>query len=57
MEDMKITCSDCGRSFVFSVKDQKFYEEQHYLPPKRCRHCRIRRKNENERRKTYGEQK
>ena len=39
-EDIKIKCQDCGNTFVFSVKDQIFYEENGYVPPKRCKSCR-----------------
>ena len=38
--DVRIKCQDCGKEFVFTVRDQKFYEENGYLPPKRCRSCR-----------------
>lgn len=38
--DMIIRCQDCGKEFVFSAKEQNFYEEHNYLPPKRCRFCR-----------------
>lgn len=54
MEDTRITCSDCGRSFIFSAKEQKFYEDNGYVPPKRCRYCRTRRKENIERRKNNG---
>ena len=39
-EDIKIKCQDCGEEFVFSVKEQKFYEEHNYVFPKRCKSCR-----------------
>lgn len=42
---MKLKCQDCGAEFEFSERDQKFYEEQGYVPPKRCRYCREARKN------------
>lgn len=34
---MKLKCQDCGAEFEFSERDQKFYEEQGYVLPKRCR--------------------
>lgn len=40
MEDVKIKCRDCGKSFVFSTTEQKFYEEKGFVPPKRCKSCR-----------------
>ena len=39
-EDVRIKCQDCGKEFIFTVKDQKFYEKNNYLPPKRCKSCR-----------------
>jgi hypothetical protein len=38
------TCADCGRSFLFSFRDQKFYLERGYEFPKRCPDCRKGRK-------------
>lgn len=43
--DRPITCSDCGNDFVWTAKDQAFYAEKGLVhPPKRCKPCRIRRK-------------
>ena len=39
-ENIKIKCQDCGKEFYFTVRDQKFYEENGYVPPKRCKSCR-----------------
>jgi CxxC-x17-CxxC domain-containing protein len=39
--DKWITCVNCGKAFVFSVRDQKYYGEQGFKnEPKRCRECR-----------------
>lgn len=46
MEDKIIKCKDCGEAFVFTVNDQKFYKEVGYDAPKRCKVCRIRRKEQ-----------
>jgi len=40
MEDIKIKCQDCKKEFIFTVNDQKFYEEKGFTPPKRCKSCR-----------------
>ena len=40
MEDTKLKCQDCGNEFTFTVKEQKFYEEKGFVPPKRCKFCR-----------------
>lgn len=44
MENIQIKCQDCGEEFTFTINDQKFYEEKGFTPPKRCRNCRIMRK-------------
>lgn len=44
-QDIKIRCKDCGEGFVFSAKEQKFFEEKGLVPPKRCKKCREIRKN------------
>ena len=43
-KDRTLQCSDCGRSFVFTVKDQEFYEERGFSEPRRCPECRAARK-------------
>lgn len=56
-QDIKIKCEDCGTEFIFNIQEQKWYEEKGFIPPKRCRYCRNRRKNERiqrERRDSYG---
>lgn len=50
-QDVKIKCQDCGTEFIFTVAEQKWYEEKGFTPPKRCRYCRNRRKNEQYKRK------
>jgi len=47
LEDKTITCKDCGREFIFSVRDQQFYAEKGFQnEPQRCRDCRQTRKNQ-----------
>jgi hypothetical protein len=38
--DETLECKDCGKSFVFSAKDQAFFDRQGFTPPKRCKPCR-----------------
>ncbi len=46
MEDKNIACKECGRDFVFSVRDQQFYAEKGFQnEPQRCRDCRQARKS------------
>lgn len=28
MQDEKIICKDCGKEFIFTVRDQEFYAEK-----------------------------
>lgn len=53
-KDVKIKCQDCGEEFIFTVNDQRFYEEKGFIPPKRCRYCRQQRKLNQERRINHG---
>lgn len=47
LKDKTIKCIDCGKEFVFTVRDQEFYKEQGFNnEPKRCRDCRDKKKKE-----------
>lgn len=35
-----IVCAECGDQFVWSAKDQQFYEERGFVRPRRCPKCR-----------------
>jgi CxxC-x17-CxxC domain-containing protein len=43
-EDKFLTCVDCGTEFAFSARDQAFYQERGFQPPRRCKTCRDKRK-------------
>lgn len=43
--DKKIKCQDCGEDFIFTERDQIFYQEKGFEPPKRCKLCRNARKD------------
>ena len=46
-EDRTLTCSDCGRSFVWTAAQQEFYAQKGFSnEPKRCPDCRMQRKNQ-----------
>ncbi len=34
------TCIECGDTYIWSERDQRFSHERGYLPPKRCPRCR-----------------
>ncbi len=47
MQDQQLTCKDCGNQFVWTVGEQKFYQEKGFTnPPTRCPDCRSKKKNE-----------
>ena len=39
-QDQTLTCVDCGQGFTFSERDQEFFREKGFEPPKRCKDCR-----------------
>lgn len=43
--DETIICKDCGKEFVFTAGEQRFYEEKGFTnKPVRCKECREARK-------------
>lgn len=44
--DIQLTCSDCGQEFSFTAADQAFFQERGYSTPKRCKPCRMAKKND-----------
>lgn len=44
MENKTLVCLDCGRSFVFTVGEQIFFEKKDLAEPKRCHDCRLQRR-------------
>ena len=52
MEDITLTCKDCGSEFVFTTGEQEFYAEKGFTnQPVRCPECRKARKQQ---RNTYS---
>lgn len=46
-EDKTLACKDCGKDFVWTAGEQKFYEEKGFSnSPTRCPDCRKQRKDE-----------
>lgn len=40
-QDQTLTCRDCGKSFVFTARDQEFFAEKGFTnAPTRCKDCR-----------------
>ncbi len=46
MSDQIIKCVECGRTFIWSYGEQRYYKERGLSPPKRCKACRARRRHE-----------
>lgn len=47
MEDKTLRCKDCGKEFVFTVREQEFYKEKGFdNEPLRCADCRKARKQQ-----------
>ena len=44
MPDQDIVCVECGQTFIFTERDQEFFNERGYTPPKRCKQCRAKNK-------------
>ena len=45
-----LRCRDCGKNFVFTVGEQRFFNNHGYQLPKRCRACREIKRKMDERR-------
>jgi len=43
-KDQELTCKDCGNFFIFTEREQQFFAEKGFTPPKRCKACRIKKK-------------
>jgi hypothetical protein len=44
--DIIIACRECGKEFAFTIAEQEFYEQKGWSQPKRCKDCRLGRRNE-----------
>jgi hypothetical protein len=38
--DRRRTCSACHREFIWTLAEQLFYSQKHWVAPARCEHCR-----------------
>jgi CxxC-x17-CxxC domain-containing protein len=48
-QDIQLKCVTCGREFIFTAKEQEFFQSKGFREPRHCRECRQRRKLERER--------
>lgn len=40
MENVTVTCKDCGVTFDITPGEQEFYKSRNWELPKRCKDCR-----------------
>ncbi len=50
-QDRPLTCTDCKQEFVWPAKEQEFFAEKKFMPPKRCLDCRRKRREQKNERK------
>lgn len=48
VKDKQLMCKDCGASFVYTAGDQEFYASKGFNEPKRCKDCRLKKKQQME---------
>ena len=39
-EDKTLTCKKCGKEFIWSASEQKFFKEKGFFKPSMCKECR-----------------
>lgn len=39
-EDKNLVCKKCGKEFLFSASEQKFFKEKGFFKPSMCKECR-----------------
>ena len=39
-ENKTLTCKKCGKEFIFSAAEQKFFKERGFFKPSMCKECR-----------------
>lgn len=54
--DLTLVCADCGLDFEFSSGEQAFFEKNDFPQPKRCKACRLAKKQRHEKRRNSNSQ-
>lgn len=49
-EDKEVVCVDCNQPFTLEAGEQKFFADKGLSTPKRCKPCRQKKRESNERR-------
>lgn len=47
-QDVHVKCVTCGRDFIFTAKEQEFFQSKGFKEPRHCRECRQQRKRDRE---------
>jgi hypothetical protein len=47
-KDLHLICADCAADFVFTAGEGRFYSDHELTLPKRCKACRVARRQERE---------
>jgi hypothetical protein len=43
-KDIYLTCMDCSGEFLYAIGEQRFFRERGLAAPKRCKGCRLERR-------------
>lgn len=47
LKPISVTCTDCHESFVITPEEQQFFKQKGFDLPKRCKPCRVIRRQNN----------
>lgn len=49
MADRQLICKDCRNNFVFTERDQQFFQDKGFSDPVRCYDCRRKKREQRDR--------
>jgi len=55
-KDLIFECLDCGREYIFTFGEQRYFNNKGLIWPKRCKECRRKRRASIEHPPEWGEQ-
>lgn len=47
LKPLTVTCTDCHELFIISPEEQQFFKQKSFALPKRCKPCRVIRRQNN----------
>lgn len=47
LKPITITCTDCHKPFIITPEEQQFFKTKNFALPKRCKPCRVIRRQNN----------